>query len=174
MSAPAFNLDIIDVASPCPVSWESMAGTDRVRFCSQCRLHVYNLSELDRAAAETLVQTHEGRLCARFYRRADGRVLTRDCADIRSDRVLTRRLAAVFGLFIGALVSLLGFVSAAEGDRGPARGLRRFEPFRTILNWIDPQPAPLMACICLPPPPPTGPEVAPPPRPVGEAPASEG
>jgi hypothetical protein len=178
MSAPVFNLDVIDIASPCHVPWESMAGTERVRFCDQCRLSVYNLSELDRAAAETLVRAHEGRLCVRFYRRPDGRVMTRDCADVRSDQAFIRRLAAVLGVFLASLISLLGFVLAVEGGREPsAKGIRGIEPFKSILNWIDPTPTSQatmgVPCFVRPPAPATRPEVAPPPRPVEQSSASE-
>src|ERR1700722_4028446 len=74
-------LDNLAIASPCRAVWDDMEGTDRVRFCDECRLTVYNLSEMTKAAAERLVARHEGndRLCVRFYRRADGTVLTRDC-----------------------------------------------------------------------------------------------
>jgi hypothetical protein len=56
-----------------------MIGTDRVRFCGQCNLNVYNLSSMTKIQAESLIADTEGRLCVRFYRRADGSILTRDC-----------------------------------------------------------------------------------------------
>lgn len=68
------------VASPCPASWEAMEGDGRVRFCRLCDLHVYNVSELTRAEAESLVARTEGRLCARLYRRADGEAVGLDLA----------------------------------------------------------------------------------------------
>ena len=56
-----------------------MYGDDRRRFCSQCKLNVYNLSGMTRDEAEQLVMNSEGRLCVRFFRRKDGTVLTQDC-----------------------------------------------------------------------------------------------
>lgn len=56
-----------------------MEGDERVRFCRQCELHVYNISEMTKADAESLVARTEGRLCGRMYRRADGTILTKDC-----------------------------------------------------------------------------------------------
>jgi hypothetical protein len=56
-----------------------MAGDDRARFCSDCSLHVYNLSAMRRDEAEALVAGAEGRLCVRFYRRNDGTIITQDC-----------------------------------------------------------------------------------------------
>lgn len=67
------------VASPCSVGWETMTGDDRVRHCDSCRLNIYNTAEMTTKEIETLVQNHEGRLCIRLYRRADGTVLTKDC-----------------------------------------------------------------------------------------------
>lgn len=69
----------IRVASPCPADWKEMYGDDRKRFCSECKLNVYNLSDMTRREAESLLINSEGRLCVRYYRRADGSVLTRDC-----------------------------------------------------------------------------------------------
>ena len=65
-------LERIKIASPCKANWEQMAGDERVRHCAECNLDVYNLSAMTRREVEHLVQEREGRLCARFYRRADG------------------------------------------------------------------------------------------------------
>lgn len=77
------RLDRVAVASPCSAAWERMRPIDaagRVRACDTCQLNVHDLSALGRAEAEALLLAHEGaRLCVRLYRRADGRVLTRDC-----------------------------------------------------------------------------------------------
>lgn len=69
----------IRVASPCSASWDAMDGDDRARFCVHCTKNVYDLSAMSRAEAEALVRGKEGRLCVRFYRRADGTVLTDNC-----------------------------------------------------------------------------------------------
>ena len=74
-----FSLDNLRVARPCSADWRAMTGTDRVRHCADCNLNVYNLSALSTAEARALVEETEGRRCVRFYRRADGTVLTRDC-----------------------------------------------------------------------------------------------
>jgi hypothetical protein len=88
-----------------------MTGDDRVRFCGHCQLNVYNISELSRAEAETLIASTEGRICARLYRRADGSVLTKDCpVGLRALRMrVAKRAAAV----LAAVVSLS---SAAFGQ----------------------------------------------------------
>ena len=74
-------LDHLRIATPCSADWDQMFSfeDERVRFCSQCNLNVYNLSGMSRQEAEALITKTEGRLCVRFYRRADGSVLTQNC-----------------------------------------------------------------------------------------------
>jgi hypothetical protein len=72
-------LDHVRIAARCEADWEQMIGTERVRFCGQCNLNVYNLSSMTREQAESLIAQTEGRLCARFYRRRDGSILTDNC-----------------------------------------------------------------------------------------------
>ena len=78
---PKFDspLNNIQIASPCPADWNEMYGDDRKRFCGDCKLNVYNLSGMTSDEAEALVMNAEGRLCVRFYKRADGSVMTTDC-----------------------------------------------------------------------------------------------
>lgn len=99
------------VASPCKESWEAMSGDARTRFCGRCRLNVYNLSDMTLDEVEDLVRRAEGRLCVRFFRRADGTVLTRDCP-VGWRRRLVRRLAAAAGILAGVFAIL--FVAAAD------------------------------------------------------------
>jgi hypothetical protein len=102
------------VASPCPANWETMEGDERVRFCRLCDLHVYNVSELTRAEAESLVARTEGRLCARLHRRADGTVLTKDCpTGLRAAR---RRAGRAAGAAFAAVLSLCG-VAFGQGKQ---------------------------------------------------------
>jgi hypothetical protein len=72
-------LNNIKIASPCSADWNAMMGDERKRYCGDCKLNVYNLSGMTRAEAENLIVNSEGRVCVRFYRRADGTVLTKDC-----------------------------------------------------------------------------------------------
>jgi len=107
MAKEAPALEGLRVASPCTVSWDSMKGDDRVRHCGDCRLNVYNLSAMRRKEAESLLRRTEGRLCVRFYRRADGTVLTADCpvglaAVRRRLRILGSAVAAAFLALIAA------------------------------------------------------------------------
>jgi hypothetical protein len=56
-----------------------MDGDERKRFCGECKLNVYNLSGMTRYDAENLLRLSEGRLCVRYYQRADGTIITNDC-----------------------------------------------------------------------------------------------
>jgi hypothetical protein len=84
-----------------------MAGTDQVRFCSQCRKNVYNLSAMTAAEADGLLAGGQDAPCVRFYRRLDGTVVTTDRCGNRAARAWRRFTAAVAAVFIG-LASLAG------------------------------------------------------------------
>ena len=100
-------LDNIHVASPCSADWNEMFGDDRKRHCGSCKLNVYNLSGMTRREGEDLLVNSEGRLCVRFFRRADGTVLTKNCpvgwqaVKRRVSRVATAAFSAITGLFGG-------------------------------------------------------------------------
>jgi hypothetical protein len=136
----------VQVASPCPASWDQMDGDDKVRFCALCRLNVYNLSAMSRHEADDLVRNREGRLCVRFYQRPDGTVLTQDCprglaAVQRSTR---RAVGALAGLVGGMLALMIGLLLVVSGSRAQAGGkfdIWQVEPFRTVdalLPWSTP------------------------------------
>ncbi len=104
-------LDGLTIASPCTVSWDAMKGDERARDCSQCRLRVYNLSAMTRPEAENLLAQKDGKLCVRFYRRADGTVITQDCpVGLRAVRLKLARMA-------GAAFALVALLAAGLGLR---------------------------------------------------------
>ena len=96
-------LNDINVASPCSAEWDDMEGDDKVRFCGECRLHVFNLSAMDLEEAAERVAQASDRLCVRFFRRHDGTVLTRDCPVGAERRQRSRR-----ALFRAASVAAAG------------------------------------------------------------------
>jgi len=96
----------ISIAAPCTEKWESMTGDARARHCAKCKLNVYNVSELTEAEVVGLFQKHEGQVCGRVFRRADGTVLTRDCP---TGVALLRRRA------LGALTMAATLVLAVLG-----------------------------------------------------------
>lgn len=90
-------LQSMRVAAPCSMDWNSMKYThdDRIRFCNQCQLNVYNLSEMSTKEAASLIRQTEGKLCMRLYRRRDGTVITDNCpVGLRKLRDKTRRIVA--------------------------------------------------------------------------------
>jgi hypothetical protein len=93
-----------------------MVGDDRVRFCRECNLNVYNISEMTRQQVEALIATTEGRLCARLFRRADGMLLTRDCpVGLRAVRRRIARIAgAAFTAMMGLCMNVFGQSPAKE------------------------------------------------------------
>lgn len=102
-------LDNIKVASPCSQDWDAMIGSERKRYCGECKLNVYNLSGMTRNEAENLIQNSEGRLCVRFYRRDDGTILTQDCpVGWRAVKVRATKMATAFASLIFGLIGGLG------------------------------------------------------------------
>lgn len=99
----------VEVAAPCRASWDAMPGGERVRSCEACQHKVYNLSALSRREAEKLVRDAENtqhRLCVRFYRRADGTILTRDCP--RGLRAARKRVARAVSCAFASLLFVGG------------------------------------------------------------------
>jgi hypothetical protein len=102
-------LDNIRIASPCSANWDEMFGDDRKRFCGECKLNVYNLSNMNRRDAENLIINSEGRLCVQFFRRADGTILTENCpvgwqaVKKRVSRLATAAFSMVAGLLSGVV-----------------------------------------------------------------------
>src|SRR6185503_21216807 len=87
----------------------------------------YDLSAMTRDEATALVAASEGKLCARFYRRTDGTVLTADCpVGVRKKRVRRAIGAAVGGGLAAAAAAAtwtttcsrtMGEVTVSERDR---------------------------------------------------------
>lgn len=126
----------VSVASPCTVDWNSMTGDDQTRHCDQCNFKVHNLSAMSRTEAEAFLQrAGEGRTCIRFFRRADGTIMTRDCPVGVAER--RNRVART----IGRLAAALGIVAAGSAIASPAKdqgGLGGLQPFAWIRAWFAP------------------------------------
>ncbi|HEX8636442.1 MAG TPA: hypothetical protein VF692_00155 [Pyrinomonadaceae bacterium] len=122
MSKFANPLNNIKIASPCPADWNEMIGDERKRYCSDCKLNVYNLSEMTKAQAENLIIESEGSLCVRFYRRADGTVLTKDCPV--GWQMIKKRIsqkATAFASFLFAVLGGLGSNAFFNRAENPAK-----------------------------------------------------
>src|ERR1700753_2507303 len=98
------HLSNLRVASPCPTEWSNMVGDERVRHCSECNLNVYNLSAMTEQQVQSfLTAKRSQRICGRFYRRADGTVLTQDCP--WSFRVMARKVSRIGTTVLTAILS---------------------------------------------------------------------
>jgi len=122
-------LDNLRVASPCSEKWAEMAGDERVRACAKCNQNVYNLSSLTRAEAEALITERNGRMCVRYYQRADGTILLADCTVGKRDKRYRRAIAV--GLAASVAGGVAGYTTherykeyagefATMGDIGPS------------------------------------------------------
>ena len=113
-------LNDLRIASPCTASWQDMTGSDQVRLCRQCNLHVYDISEMTRDETAALIANSEGRICARLHRRADGTVITRDCPV--GLRALRKRVARRAGAALAAVLSLSASVFAQTRSQDKKAG----------------------------------------------------
>src|SRR5258705_6181447 len=105
-------LDHVKVAAPCNVDWDGMIGNERSRFCGQCSLNVYNLSDMTKREAEQLIASSEGRLCVKFYRRSDGSILTRNCPV--GLQALKRRMSSLVRAVTSLVLSFVTGLSIYE------------------------------------------------------------
>jgi hypothetical protein len=147
MAVSSKCLKDIHIASPCTAAWSDMDGDDKFRFCKQCRKYVYNLSAMSRPEAEALVEKMEGRMCVRFYRRADGTVLTDDCpVGLRRAREAMHWSLARLAAGVAFFLALMGLPELrwgdAKGKRGLLAALRQIEPIGRVIEWLDPTPPP--------------------------------
>jgi hypothetical protein len=131
------ELGVVRLAGHCPAKWSQMTGDARVRFCGECKLNVYNLSQMSADDARALLCANEGgRLCVRFYARADGTVITRDCPfGVRVGRTWSRAEATAG--WLAALVAVFIVVTTLFGDN-----IRRLFGMasQSMAGW-DPPPA---------------------------------
>jgi hypothetical protein len=110
-------LDNIRIASPCSADWSKMSGDERTRHCGDCQKNVYNLSEMTRDEAETLILAKEGRLCVRYFQRKDGTILLADCTvGVRRKRKRRVIVAGAAALFAGG--TALAFARLRESKDG--------------------------------------------------------
>jgi hypothetical protein len=148
MSRFTSPLDRVRVAAPCRADWDSMIGDERARFCHQCERNVYNLSGMSKREAEALISAAEGRLCVRFYRRADGSVLTDNCPvglralKRRVSRVLNATVSAALGFFTGLGITPTPRYTIMGGmafDPAPSRVAGPAEPMVGVMAVAEPR-----------------------------------
>ena len=142
MSTQFIALEEIRVATPCRADWSKMQGDDRSRFCGSCAKNVYNLSEMTRAEAETLVREKEGQLCVRFFQRPDGTMLTTDCpVGTKTNRKSGRVSAALLTIFAAPFLMVSAALAGTHFNKTHAmESLRNAPVVGTLVNKLSPQP----------------------------------
>ncbi|HUN63201.1 MAG TPA: carboxypeptidase-like regulatory domain-containing protein [Candidatus Sulfotelmatobacter sp.] len=131
------------IASPCSADWNRMPGDNRVRYCAQCHRNVYNFSTLSPKEIERLVLEHEGQLCARYYRRADGSMLAQNCpVAVRDMLRWTTRIAA--GVL--AAVASVSPTLSKPSPQQPSTSQTHIHSAKKSLSikFVDPTGAPLL------------------------------
>jgi len=106
-------LSHVRVSAPCRADWTRMRGNERVRFCDGCSMNVYNLSNMTKKDAESLIMSTEGRLCVRYYHRGDGTILTDNCPV--GLRALKRRLSGFTRAVVSSVLSFFAGVAVLAG-----------------------------------------------------------
>ncbi len=114
---------------------------------------------LSRGELPHLRRLSEGKVCVRYFQRPDGTVMTRDCRSIVQDmrRWWIGACAAVGALLLG----LIAWTVALAGRSREPSDLRQIEPFRSVLQWVDPAPPVVMGEPCPNPPPGKGAQAPP-------------
>ena len=116
-----------------------MAGDDRVRYCPQCNLNVYNFSAMTSIEIQQIVAARTGRLCARFYQRTDGTMLTKDCPV--GVRAATWRACGAATAALAALVTIAP--AMAETPRWQEPSSQTDIADGPLLEVVDPAGAPV-------------------------------
>lgn len=106
-------LSHVRVAAPCPADWSKMRGNERVRFCGECSMNVYNLSNMTKRDAEALITNTEGRLCVRYYHRSDGSILTKNCPV--GLQAFKRRVSGISKAIASSVLSFFAGIAVLAG-----------------------------------------------------------
>jgi len=158
----------VRVAKPCTASWDKMAGDERMRHCTDCRLDVYNFSNMTGNEIATLLHKNEGRVCGRFYRRSDGTIITGDCplgeATTRNSHLPLVAVGVLIFATIGAAITRISKHEASPVSTTfePARKKARDWPIvGEIVDSLFPRPQVVVGMIAPCPPPSSGPSKGP-------------
>lgn len=113
-------------ATPCSAKWDEMEGDEKARYCAQCRLSVYNLEEMnEEELLKAMLKAAAGdQVCIRMYRRADNKVMTRDCpVGLKQIRKRAQQVAAWVSGAVALCLSLALPSKAGEakvGEKDPS------------------------------------------------------
>ncbi|MGE0790230.1 MAG: hypothetical protein AB7S26_31435 [Sandaracinaceae bacterium] len=111
-------LDAIHIAAPCGEDWNAMTGSERVRRCDRCDNEVYDLSTMTSLEVVEHLAGRGATGCVRLFRRADGTVMTKDCAPGKARRRRRRAgVAAAMAVGVSGALAVLPAMGAA-GEPG--------------------------------------------------------
>jgi len=101
------KLQRLQVASPCPSSWEAMHGDACRRHCLKCDKPVYDFAQLSPREIAGLIEASRGKLCARLTRDDWGRLLTLE-PPVTADPLPYRRVSTLATAVVTAVLGLSG------------------------------------------------------------------
>lgn len=105
----------LTIGKVCPMSWSSLQGDAKKRYCEHCQLHVHNLSAMSDRERDRFVRESGGRACIAYRVNADGSLITPLTRWQRATRVFREPKAAAMGL----LATLLPFLFSACSQTEP-------------------------------------------------------
>lgn len=119
MSATNNRIDRLQNTFSCPTSWETMSGTARKRYCTQCQKHVYDFSQLTPSEITALLAASRGNLCARITRHPDGSVQTQ-LPSQPALHLISRRASPLTSVVMSAALSLTPATVGTAYTQAPA------------------------------------------------------
>jgi len=150
MNSMVIPLDQVKIASPCSAEWSKMEGDEKIRFCSECKKNVYNLSSMNRSEAEEFLHELEGVSCVRLFRRGDGTVITDDCpVGVRETRKAIYWMIGKLAAAIHLALIAIGGIEALNNKPDALAALGKIEPFATVIKWFSPSPPPSAPSRCV-------------------------
>jgi len=120
------------IASRCPKSWDELVGDNRIRYCGQCRLNVYNLAEMNRDEVAEVVRKTEGRLCGRLYVRVDQTATVENCRRSGFRKKIVAALSVAALLLVGGMAWCFNLSGAPDAGIYPSW-------VQLVLEWIGPR-----------------------------------
>lgn len=113
-----------------------MVGNERVRYCPECKLDVYNFSRMSDEDIEQTVSGRQGRLCARVSQRPRGTAVTRHSSVKFS--IVMQRISRVTRIALTAAISV-GPATGRSPHRTPEQNLFQIQqkPTGLALAVVD-------------------------------------
>jgi hypothetical protein len=142
-------LEDIRIATPCQASWDEMPGDDRIHSCPACSRAVYNIAAMTSGEVAAMIANREGRLCARFFRRADGTIITADCPPVAIEAPLAhqpksgfRRTQALAIVLVALLLVWMGTSDRQPPPSGPGVSWDDWVHWAAVSLGLCPKPCP--------------------------------